>query len=88
MVQTPRNSNNTQHSGGRVPHLRDPHSFSDLLVVNLCLIGLIALEFAITHAVLVRLEVLAVTATVLAWDIWAIFQILGQVRSNWWSRGH
>lgn len=88
MVQTPRNSNDTQHSGSRVPRLRDPHSFYDLLVVNLCLIGLIALEFAITHAVLVRLEVLTITVAVLVWDIWAIFRLLEQVDSNWWSRGH
>ncbi|RKD89126.1 hypothetical protein ATJ93_3952 [Halopiger aswanensis] len=87
MVQTPRNSNEAQHSGGRLPHLRDPHGFYDLLIVNLCLIGLIALEFAITQAVFVRLEVLTITAAVLVWDIWATFHILERVDSNWWSRG-
>lgn len=87
MVHTPRNSTGTQHSGDRLPHLRDPHGFYDLFVVNLCLIVLIALEFAITQGALVRLEVVAITAAVLVWNIWAIFHILGRVNSNWWSRG-
>jgi hypothetical protein len=60
--------------------IRDPRSFTDVIVVVFASVALVALVVTLTDSPLIRLELLLFFAVTIVWVIWAVNNILERTR--------